>query len=88
MSGPSVTLYGRPGCCLCDEARVVIQRVRARVPFELRERDIEADEELLRRYLERIPVITIDGREAFELFVDEPSFESAIRDPQAGRSSQ
>ena len=84
MSAPVVTLFGRPGCCLCDEARTVIERVRARVPFELRERDIEADERLLRRYLERIPVVTVDGHEVFELFVDEPAFELAVSRPQTG----
>ena len=71
-------LYGRPGCCLCDEARATLQRVRARVAFALEERDIEADEELLSRYLERIPVIAIDGREAFELVVDELELERAL----------
>jgi len=64
-------LYGREGCCLCDDARVVLERVRARHPFGLEERDIEEDDDLLRAYLERIPVVTIDGDEAFELFVDE-----------------
>jgi len=38
-----VVLYGRPGCCLCDEARSVLERVRARQPFELIEVDIERD---------------------------------------------
>jgi len=66
-----VVLYGRAGCCLCDDAREVLERVRARHPFELEERDIEEDDELMRAYLERIPVITIDGEEAFEFFVDE-----------------
>jgi redox-sensing transcriptional repressor len=66
-----VVLYGRPGCCLCDEAREVLERVRAEVPFELRERDIERDEALLRAYLERIPVVTLDGEPLFELRVDE-----------------
>jgi hypothetical protein len=66
-----VVLYGRDGCCLCDEARTVLMRVRAEQPFQFDERDIEADERLLREYLERIPVITIDGVDAFELFVDE-----------------
>jgi glutaredoxin len=67
----TVVLYGRPGCCLCDDARELLERVRQTHPFELDERDIEADEILLRAYLERIPVVTIDGEEAFELFVPE-----------------
>jgi hypothetical protein len=71
MSSPEVVLYGRPGCCLCDDARDVLLRVRAAHPFTLDERDIESDGVLLRAYLERIPVVTIDGVEAFELFVDE-----------------
>ena len=66
-----VVLYGRPECCLCDDAREVLERVRAQIPFELRERDIESDERLLRAYLERIPVVTLDGKEVFELSVDE-----------------
>jgi redox-sensing transcriptional repressor len=66
-----VVLYGRHGCCLCDDAREVLERVRAELPFELRERDIEADESLLRAYLERIPVITVDGHELCELGLDE-----------------
>jgi Glutaredoxin-like domain (DUF836) len=66
-----VELFGRQGCCLCDDAREVLMRVRAIHPFSLTERDIDDDERLLHAYLERIPVVTIDGVEAFELFVDE-----------------
>jgi redox-sensing transcriptional repressor len=66
-----VVLFGRPGCCLCDDARVVLERVRAEQPFELLERDIERDETLLRDYLERIPVVTLDGEELFDFAVDE-----------------
>ena len=69
-----VVIYGRPGCCLCDDALEVLQRVRARSPFVLHEQNIEQDEALLRRYLERIPVVTINGVEAFELVVDEAEF--------------
>ena len=70
---PDVVLYTREGCCLCDDARVVLERVRTDEPsaFVLQERDIDADDALLRAYLERIPVVTIDGEEAFELFVNE-----------------
>ena len=66
-----VTLYGRDGCHLCDDARVVLERVRARAPFVLEEVDITTDDDLHRRYLERIPVVCLDGRELFEYFVDE-----------------
>jgi glutaredoxin len=65
-----VVLYGRPGCHLCDEARAVIVRVRAERPFELEEIDIDGDDALFKRYLERIPVVTVDGEERFEFFVD------------------
>ncbi len=82
----NVVLYTRPGCCLCDEARQVLLNVRSGNPgaFVLDERDIESSEELLRRYLERIPVITIDGVEAFELFVSEPELEQRLGIVQAG----
>lgn len=70
MTEPTVVVYGRPGCHLCEDAVAVIEDVRARVPFTFEQRDIEADDELFRRYLERIPVVEIDGRETFELFVD------------------
>jgi len=73
-----VILYGRPGCHLCDEARAVIRRVAAVHPFALRERNIEESDELLRAYLERIPVVSIDGVERFELFVDERRFAAAL----------
>lgn len=66
-----VVIYGRDGCCLCDQALELLERVRATCPFELQQRDIERDEQLLTAYLERIPVVTIDGVEAFELLVDE-----------------
>jgi glutaredoxin len=67
----TVTLYGRPGCHLCDEARAKLRQIQANQPFALQEMDIETDDELLRRYLERIPVIAVDGEELFDLFVDE-----------------
>ena len=67
----TITLYGRPDCHLCDEARAALERVRATHPFRLVDVDIEADDELFKRYLERIPVVELDGEELFEFFVDE-----------------
>ena len=73
-----VTLYGRPGCHLCDDAREALLRVRAQAPFTLREVDIEADDDLLRRYLERIPVVTLNGEELFDYHVDEEALRSRL----------
>ena len=65
-----VVLYGKPGCCLCDEARAAVAEVRARQPFELEEVDVSTDPELHHLYGERIPVLALDGDELFEFHVD------------------
>jgi glutaredoxin len=70
----SLVLYGRPGCHLCDQARAVLQRVGH--PFE--EIDIEADDALLKRYLERIPVVALDGEELYDFFIDEPDLRARV----------
>ena len=75
---PTVTLYGRAGCHLCDDALAIVERVRARVPFSLEQRDIETRDDWFKRYLERIPVVEIDGQVAFELFVDERQLERRL----------
>ena len=80
----TVVLYGRDGCCLCDDARELLVRARARHEFVLLERDIETDDDLFKAYLERIPVITIDGEEAFELLVDELELERRLGKVQSG----
>ena len=53
-------------------------RARAQAPFALREIDIETDDALLGRYLERIPVVTLDDEELFEYFVDETALEARL----------
>jgi glutaredoxin len=70
-----VTLYTRPGCHLCDEARAELQGFDE---IELRELDIDADEGLLRTYLERIPVVEVDGRIVSELVFDRDAFTDAL----------
>jgi Glutaredoxin-like domain (DUF836) len=72
-------LFGRSGCHLCDDAREALGRVRARVAFELLEVDIESDDALHARYLERIPVVAVDGEELFDFFVDERELEAHLR---------
>ena len=68
---PVVTLYGKPGCHLCDEARAVVARVRVQRTFDLREVDVTLDPVLYREYGERIPVLALDGQELFEFHVEE-----------------
>ena len=65
-----VVLYSRPGCHLCDVAREAILSLRERLGFEYSEVDIEADHELELEYGIRIPVVEVDGEEAFEVTVD------------------
>ncbi len=75
---PVVELYGRPGCCLCDDARVVLERLRDELDFTLVELDITSDDDVHRAYFERIPVIRLDGEELFDFHVDEPAFRKAL----------
>ena len=65
-----VVLYSRPGCHLCDVAREAILSQRERLGFAFEEIDIESDEELELEYGIRIPVVEVDGEEAFEITVD------------------
>ena len=73
-AGARLVLYGRPGCHLCDDARAILVRVGA--PFS--EVDITSDDALHAAYLERIPVVTLDGEERFELFVDEAALRGLL----------
>ena len=70
-SRPTVRLYARPDCHLCDEARAGLEKLRAGGhSFELEEVDIDTDDVLLRKFLERIPVIELDGEIVSELWLD------------------
>jgi glutaredoxin len=72
----AVTLYMRPGCHLCDQAREVIRGIGG---TDLREIDIDADDHLLARYLERIPVVEVGGRIVSELVPDADAIRAAVR---------
>jgi glutaredoxin len=76
-----VVLYSRDGCHLCDEARRVLVAEQGRTPFDLEEIDIETSSDLVREYGIRIPVVVVDGREAFEYTVDAEELAAILRDP-------
>jgi hypothetical protein len=76
----TVVLYSRPGCGLCDEAREVILSEAALTPFTFEEVDVSGDDALELEYGIRIPVVLVDGEEAFEVRVPAAEFASALRD--------
>ena len=72
-SNPSdarVVVVSRAGCGLCEEALAAVEDARRRVPFTLEVRDVDADPGLAARYGEEVPVVLVDGREAFKYRVD------------------
>jgi glutaredoxin len=74
----TITLYGKPGCHLCETARAVVERVQAEREFRLEEIDVSLDPVLHGRYGERIPVLELDGEELFEFFVQEASLRERL----------
>jgi glutathione S-transferase len=71
MPSQRVTLYARPDCHLCDQARAELELLRAEgLAFELEEVNIDSDDRLLTRYLERIPVVELGGEIVSELGLD------------------
>ena len=81
----ALTLYGKPGCHLCEEARALLGRLQGRYPHHLAEVDIEADAALLARYGERIPVLVVGEREiAAPLALSAAVVERALAAAHAG----
>ncbi len=74
-----LTVYSRPGCHLCEQAIGALVRLHGEgYEFELHEVDIESEELLLRRLLEKIPVVEVDGRVVSELVLDEAAVREAL----------
>ena len=75
----TLTLYHREDCCLCDEMKEVIESLRDEIPLRLEEIDIDTDADLARRYGTDIPVLLIDGREAFRHRLTPDELRRALR---------
>jgi glutaredoxin len=73
-----VTLYSKPGCHLCDDARAVIERVCAEVGTSYDDIDITTSTELVSAYGEQIPVTFVDGRQHDFWRVDEARLRHAL----------
>jgi len=67
---PHITIFQRDGCHLCELAVNQLKELQADFEFELREVDIESDDQLHQRYLERIPVIALADEELYDFEID------------------
>ncbi len=76
---PRITLIGKPGCHLCDDARAVIARVAEELGVGWTELDITRDKALAEQYWEQIPVTLVDGRRHDYWRVDETRLRAALR---------
>ena len=74
-----VIIYSRPGCHLCDEAKRTIETAGCFGEYTLEEINIESDADLLKSYQYDIPVITINGVEAFRHRLTAESFRERLR---------
>jgi len=61
---PTLTIYSKPGCHLCDDMKQLVIRLSQSMPLRLEEIDISQDPELEARYGLEIPVLMVDGRKA------------------------
>ncbi|MCX5411827.1 glutaredoxin family protein [Streptomyces sp. NBC_00059] len=73
-----VTLVGKPGCHLCDDARLVVSAVCEEAGASWVEKDITRDEELYKEYWEQIPVVLIDGEQHTFWRVDPARLRTAL----------
>ncbi|HEX4813772.1 MAG TPA: glutaredoxin family protein [Nonomuraea sp.] len=73
-----ITLIGKPGCHLCDDAREVIARVAGELDVPWEEVSIETSDELREKYWEMIPVTLIDGVQHDFWRVDEGRLRAAL----------
>ena len=77
-----VIIYSRPGCHLCDEAKQAIERAGCQNEYTLEEINIESDPDLLNRHQYDIPVVTINGVEAFRHRLTAEEFRKRLRHPR------
>ncbi|MBW8485028.1 glutaredoxin family protein [Actinomadura parmotrematis] len=85
MNRVTITLIGKPGCHLCDDARAVVERVAADLGAVVEERDITVSEEDRRAYWEQIPVTLVNGVQHDFWRVDEARLRAAVLASRADR---
>ncbi|MBI5454461.1 MAG: glutaredoxin family protein [Deltaproteobacteria bacterium] len=88
MTKPLIEVYARKdcsicscpkGCVLCNDVKDTLGRVGAEIPFQFKEVDIDASDDLFRRFNSDIPTVFINGKKAFKFKVDENEFRKKLR---------
>ncbi len=74
-----LTLYSKPGCCLCDKAKELIGRLRPDYEVQLEEIDITSDPAVFERYRYTIPVVVVDGHTEIVTKVSEYRMRQALQ---------
>jgi hypothetical protein len=74
-----IDILSRPGCHLCDEAAQVIERFRGGIPVVIRTINVESSAELESQYGMDIPVVMVNGNEAFRHRVNGPELERKLK---------
>lgn len=75
-----IEIYSRPGCHLCDDAKGVIEPFSRRYPIQITVTDVDSDPALRAAYGTEIPVVMINGVEAFRHRVDSASLERKLKE--------
>jgi glutaredoxin len=83
---PRVVVYHASGCHLCERVLAQVRTLRVELGFALEEVAIDGDAELEARYREWLPVVEIDGEQAFTYYVHEEAFRRKLASAQSARS--
>ena len=77
---PAVVLYGRPGCHLCDEVEAILLALQPRLNFAISLVNIEADDDLHRRFMFEIPVVEVHGQVVARAPISRAALESVLQE--------
>jgi len=81
---PVLTVYTAPGCCLCDDARAVLERLAPELKLCVDWVDISGDAELEGRWRTQLPAGVLHGRKIFKYRVDEALLRRRLTEQPAG----
>ncbi|CAB4857882.1 unannotated protein [freshwater metagenome] len=81
LPSPRVTLLTRPGCHLCEQARLIVEQVTTELGERFIEVDITTDQRLYDQYWEQIPVTLVDGKQHDFFWVDPQRLRTALTSP-------